>query len=267
MDPSTSEALQPGAAYWVNVRQDGTLEMDPTTPKAGQPAPAVASAAVASARAKGAPQAAPASAVRLVVSDEAGRQATRRLLPDLSAEARARTELPPRFPGDVFDVRFSTGTTAAPLSEESTPELQGTRGPVTLRAAALADGRLLHVTTPNGTVDARLTPEAPSIQLPAGVPSVTMRAQRAPSTTRLAKSYPNPATTTATVEYALAEAANVTVRLYDVLGRRIATLVDGAKRAGVHQTRVDASTLDSGVYFLRLRTGDTMHTQRLTVVR
>jgi hypothetical protein len=58
----------------------------------------------------------------------------------------------------------------------------------------------------------------------------------------------------------------VTVRLYDVLGRQVRTVVQG-EQSGRHERRVDLSDLSSGVYFLRLKAGGQTRTQKLTVVQ
>ena len=78
--------------------------------------------------------------------------------------------------------------------------------------------------------------------------------------------YPNPAQSRATVRYALPETQDVTVRLYDMLGRRVRTVVSG-EQEGRHQRTLDVGALPSGVYFLRLRAGGQTRTQKFTVTR
>ena len=87
-----------------------------------------------------------------------------------------------------------------------------------------------------------------------------------PDEVRLA-SYPNPLRQQGTVEYALPEETPVTLRVYDVLGRRVATLVSGTKEAGRHTVRLETGRLASGVYFGRLQAGEQTRTQKITVVR
>ena len=55
--------------------------------------------------------------------------------------------------------------------------------------------------------------------------------------------------------------------LFDLLGRRVATVLDEARAAGPHAVRLDTSRLPSGVYLARLRAGDRTATRRLAVVR
>jgi hypothetical protein len=80
-------------------------------------------------------------------------------------------------------------------------------------------------------------------------------------------SYPNPVGGQGTLEYALPEQQEVSLRLYDIMGRVVATLEGGQKEAGRHTTQLDASQLASGVYFARLRAEGRTVTQKITVVR
>jgi hypothetical protein len=70
-----------------------------------------------------------------------------------------------------------------------------------------------------------------------------------------------------TIEYALPEETAVTLRVYDVLGREVATLAHGRKEAGRHTVRLETDRLSSGVYVARLTAADRTLTQKITVVR
>ncbi len=80
-------------------------------------------------------------------------------------------------------------------------------------------------------------------------------------------SYPNPARGQATIEYTLPEAGEVTLEVYDVLGRQVATLERGRKKAGRHRVDLQTRQLSSGIYFGRLKAGEQTRTQKITVVR
>lgn len=79
--------------------------------------------------------------------------------------------------------------------------------------------------------------------------------------------YPNPFTSSATIGFTLPTAQQVRLTVYDVLGRRVATLIDGVRQAGDQTVRFDASSLPSGMYLYRLEAGSTQLTQRITLVR
>ena len=82
----------------------------------------------------------------------------------------------------------------------------------------------------------------------------------------LRKTLPNPARGQATVRFAVPDAQDVSLGLYDVLGRRVRTVQQG-QLEGRQELQVDVSNLSSGTYFLRLQAGGTTHTQRLSIVR
>jgi hypothetical protein len=79
--------------------------------------------------------------------------------------------------------------------------------------------------------------------------------------------FPNPFSGTAAVRFTLAEASDVTVKVYDVLGREVATLHDGALEAGTHNAVFEAGTLPSGTYVYRVVAGSAVTTGRMQLVR
>jgi hypothetical protein len=83
----------------------------------------------------------------------------------------------------------------------------------------------------------------------------------------LAPGRPNPASSTATIEYTLGSNGPTTLRLYDTRGEVIRTLVDADQRKGSYSVTVDLSALDAGIYYYRLSSGSWSRTRALTVVR
>ncbi len=79
--------------------------------------------------------------------------------------------------------------------------------------------------------------------------------------------YPNPFSSSATIRFTLAAEAAVTVRVYDVLGREVATLVDETLAAGTHAAAFEAEALPSGVYSYRIETDGFLSSGRLTLAR
>jgi hypothetical protein len=78
---------------------------------------------------------------------------------------------------------------------------------------------------------------------------------------------PNPFRGQAAVRFTLAEAADVRLAVYDVLGREVAVLVDGHVEAGAHQAMFDGHGLAPGTYLYRLTTGSEVQTGRMTLAR
>ncbi|MEM6784054.1 MAG: PA domain-containing protein [Bacteroidota bacterium] len=96
---------------------------------------------------------------------------------------------------------------------------------------------------------------------------VTTDEDAVPPTHRLASIYPNPVATTAQVGFTLPTAEEAAVEVFDLLGRRVATLTEGLRAAGEHSVTLDAAGLPSGVYVVRLATPSVTLTERVTVVR
>lgn len=93
------------------------------------------------------------------------------------------------------------------------------------------------------------------------------RSSRAPVGYALGQNYPNPFNPTTVISYSLPVRTSVTLRVYDVLGKEIATLVDERQNAGIHSTTFDAGGLSSGVYFYRLTAGSFVETKKLMLMK
>jgi hypothetical protein len=83
----------------------------------------------------------------------------------------------------------------------------------------------------------------------------------------LAQNYPNPFNPSTTIKFELQKSSQVTLSVFDVLGREVSVLVNERRDAGVHEVKLDASSLSSGVYFYRLQAGDFVQTRKLLLVR
>ena len=88
-----------------------------------------------------------------------------------------------------------------------------------------------------------------------------------PTESGLAANYPNPFNPETIVPYSLREASHVSIHVYDLLGRSVATLVDGEMPAGKHEVRFDGSYLSTGVYLVRMQVAGQVFTQRITLMK
>lgn len=99
------------------------------------------------------------------------------------------------------------------------------------------------------------------------VTSAEQHAEDLPAEYRLDQNYPNPFNPSTTIAYALPEEAEVRLVVYDMLGRKVATLVDEQKSAGTYEVIFDAGRLASGVYLYRLSAGEELKTRTMTFVK
>ena len=88
-----------------------------------------------------------------------------------------------------------------------------------------------------------------------------------PQVNVLAQNYPNPFNPTTVVSYNLKSAGHVTLKVYDVLGREVMTLVDGYQNAGVHSADFNGANLASGVYFYRLTAPGVSQVKKMLLVK
>jgi len=88
-----------------------------------------------------------------------------------------------------------------------------------------------------------------------------------PLNTELRQNYPNPFNPTTQIEFALTDVQKVSLEVYDMAGRRVATLVDDVLQAGNHTATFDASNLASGVYLYRFISNTHQFTRKMTVVK
>ena len=99
------------------------------------------------------------------------------------------------------------------------------------------------------------------------VPSVGTGEPPPASRVTLRASYPNPSRASTTIAYELPAASEVSLRLYDVTGRRVATLVEARQERGRHEARLATGRLAAGAYYYVLRAGGATETRMLSVTR
>jgi photosystem II stability/assembly factor-like uncharacterized protein len=83
----------------------------------------------------------------------------------------------------------------------------------------------------------------------------------------LSQNYPNPFNPSTTFRYSIPNESKVIIKVYDILGKEIATLMDEEKSVGTYELTWNASSLPSGVYFYQLKAGDFIKTKKMTLLK
>ncbi len=87
------------------------------------------------------------------------------------------------------------------------------------------------------------------------------------NTYSLNQNYPNPFNPSTLIKYSVAERSNVSLKVFDILGNEVATLVNTSKDAGSYQVNFDASKLSSGVYIYTLNAGNYTQSKKMLLMK
>jgi uncharacterized delta-60 repeat protein len=83
----------------------------------------------------------------------------------------------------------------------------------------------------------------------------------------LHQNYPNPFNPTTNIQFRISDFGFVSLKVYDVLGKEVATLVNGEKPVGNYEVDFDATGLSSGIYFYKLQAGNFIETRKMTILK
>jgi hypothetical protein len=175
-------------------------------------------------------------------------------------------ELPPFPPLNLFDVRFETNTNLT-NTESSIIRLQGVTYPVSINVEnAKADYTFIDALT--GQVFGSIAKgEAKTIEVASSSNNIKVVATESNDANVAFTNNPNPATTTTTFEYNVAQDGEVSLEIFNQTGGLVKTLVNGFEKAGSKTFEFNVSELSSGSYVVRYKSNGLTYTRTLTVVK
>ena len=83
----------------------------------------------------------------------------------------------------------------------------------------------------------------------------------------LSQNFPNPFNPSTIITFQIPKTGLVTLKIYDVLGRQVTTLVNEELNVGKHETVFDASRISSGIYFYQLKAGSFVQTKKMILIK
>jgi hypothetical protein len=88
-----------------------------------------------------------------------------------------------------------------------------------------------------------------------------------PTTYLLTQNYPNPFNPTTKIKYSIPQSSNVLIKVFDILGNEIETLVDEEKSTGTYEITWYPENLPSGIYFYKLQAGNYIETKKMVLIK
>ncbi|HEY5124119.1 MAG TPA: T9SS type A sorting domain-containing protein [Ignavibacteria bacterium] len=101
----------------------------------------------------------------------------------------------------------------------------------------------------------------------AAITGIRLISNEIPSSYSLSQNYPNPFNPRTVVRFQLSVVSNVVLKVYDVMGREVQTLVNEKLSAGTYEVTFDGSNLTSGIYFYKLTAGNFVETKRMILIK
>ncbi|MBI1804698.1 MAG: carboxypeptidase regulatory-like domain-containing protein [Ignavibacteriae bacterium] len=255
----SATSIQPGKGYWVKVSAAGTLTITAGTaiPKA-QPA---TEAGI--------------NLNSMTISDAAGRSQVLYFGGTGNNIDVNKYEVPPLPPAEAFDVRFGSQRLIElhPATIEKALEypvqVQSAVGAITITWSIRSDDASYSLADANGKVIAKMSGSgSATVQSIGDRLFLDVQGKALPIAYALEQNYPNPFNPTTSISFSLPMATNVTLKLYNLIGQEVATLIDGKEyEAGQHTVRFDATKLTSGIYFYRLQAGSFVSVRKMILMK
>jgi hypothetical protein len=273
----TEDTLKPGSGYWVKVSQAGRLVM--------QSGSVLESPLTAhgpkNARKLGLKELATSDAVNtIIIRDATGKTQKLYFCSDQNDVDLASCELPPPPPAGILDVRYRSQRAAEAYDEEqggmqSFPiQIAEATYPLTVSWTLGESGGkyALEIVKPGGEQQhihmvhgGMLTLDEPSLAFKLqidGKPTVQL-----PTEFALRQNYPNPFNPSTTIKYELPVDSRVSLRVFNIIGQEVTTLVNEAQKAGYKSIEWNAANAASGTYFYRLQAGSYTSVKKLLIIK
>jgi hypothetical protein len=158
------------------------------------------------------------------------------------------------YKGGIDGISVAVGAVAISAAASSYTQFSAT---FTYLTSDIPDTCVINISIVGPGTGVQATPHAGSYYLLddlsfSGSTDVENQSSLVPVETNLKQNYPNPFNPTTTISYSLSKSSYVKLRVYNILGKELTTLVDGFQSAGNHSAHFLASNMASGIYFYRL---------------
>ena len=239
--------LDPGYGYWMKLSGSGQIIIPESFAKKGQPVDYFKK-----------------DWGRITITDASGISYT---LYVVKGEVNLDNyELPPAPPTGMFDIRFSSGRIAEDINSSlKTIDMSGVTYPLTVRVEGM-DMRLMDET--GKTVNVNMKSGEDVVISDATIQKLMVSGELVPAEYALEQNYPNPFNPSTMIEFSLPEnVGNVKLSIYNMLGEKVAELVNVALVAGKYSYQWNASNVATGMYIYELRTDKFVGMKKMILIK
>jgi len=169
-------------------------------------------------------------------------------------------------PAGMFDIRFNSGRIAEDINSSiKAIDMTGVTYPLTVKVEGM-DMRLMDET--RKTVNVNLKSGEDVVISDATIQKLMVTGELIPAVYALEQNYPNPFNPSTTIEFSLPEdVSNVKLSIYNVLGERVAELVNTSLAAGKYQYQWNARDIATGMYIYELRTDKFVSVKKMLLLK
>ena len=157
--------------------------------------------------------------------------------------------------------------TGAQLEADSTYHLKVCEGQWYLQPPIYVNPQEYTLTPSDTTITVTEEDSSYYVEFTYGIPAGIAENQTSPTRFYLNQNYPNPFNPSTTISYGLRKSGQVKLEIYNILGEKVATLIDAVQKAGNHQLEWSPQNLASGVYLYRLEAEGLVMTKKLILIR
>jgi hypothetical protein len=249
-----AQALKIGQAYWVNIGQNGKLNLSGSSP--GSMFKNMINETLIDEAVKNMSQ--------IIINDAEGHNFI--LYAAAGSEDLELFSLPPAPPDGVFDIRFTTQRFAENLESSKAIRLNGAAYPVVIKAVGMnlriQDGI-------NGSFINTAIKDGESFEIHNSSLKIleVRKINVIPGEYILEQNYPNPFNPETTIRFSIPEAGDIKLTIYNPLGQKVAELANTTLEAGSYSFQWNASGFSSGIYFYELNTKKFSSVKKMMLVK
>jgi hypothetical protein len=243
---AVATTLDPGYGYWIKLNAAGQIIIPETLAKDGKPVEYF-----------------PENWGRITLTDATGISYT---LYGVRGEVDLNQyELPPAPPAEMFDIRFNSGRIAENLnSSVKAIDMSGVTYPLTVRVEGM-DIRLMDES--GKTLNVNLKDGENVVIDNSTINRLVVSGELIPTVYSLEQNYPNPFNPSTVISWQSPVGSRQTIKVYDILGSEVATLIDEYREAGKYEVEFNAASLSSGIYFYKLKVGSFTQTMKMVLLK